>query len=114
MPLPQVCLQHWADGGETSLDNLVELCRHHHRLVHEGGFGCERLDDGKIEFRSPRGDVLPGYVVPETPAEVVDPIRWFETYMADIDIDDRSCVTRWQGERMDWDLAVGALFQRGL
>jgi hypothetical protein len=27
---------HWANGGETSLDNLVGLCHHHHRLMHEG------------------------------------------------------------------------------
>ena len=33
--------RHWAHGGETSLDNLVLLCWHHHRLVHEGGFTIE-------------------------------------------------------------------------
>jgi hypothetical protein len=26
---------HWADGGATELDNLVSLCRSHHRRVHE-------------------------------------------------------------------------------
>ena len=27
-------LRHWHNGGLTNLDNLVLLCRHHHRLVH--------------------------------------------------------------------------------
>ncbi len=29
-------IHHWADGGDTSLDNGVLLCRHHHRVVHTG------------------------------------------------------------------------------
>ena len=33
-------VRHWADGGETSLDNLVLLCPTHHRLVHEAGSTC--------------------------------------------------------------------------
>ncbi len=31
-------VDHWSDGGATRLDNLVLLCRRHHRAVHEGGF----------------------------------------------------------------------------
>jgi hypothetical protein len=31
-------IQHWADGGETKLDNLVTLCRFHHRQLHRGCF----------------------------------------------------------------------------
>jgi len=27
---------HWVDGGPTGLDNLMLLCRKHHRAVHEG------------------------------------------------------------------------------
>jgi hypothetical protein len=52
-------IHHWAEGGETSLENLVLLCRHHHRLVHEEGFGCERDGEGRIRFRLPDGSLLP-------------------------------------------------------
>jgi hypothetical protein len=51
-------LQHWADGGETRLANLVTLCRFHHRAVHEGGMRVERLDDGAWRFTRPDGEVL--------------------------------------------------------
>ena len=58
--------RHWADGGETSLDNLVLLCFHHHRLVHEGGYTVE--DDGAdgIRFRN-RGGVLTANLPPRPP-----------------------------------------------
>ncbi|MBM0126358.1 HNH endonuclease signature motif containing protein [Pimelobacter simplex] len=36
--MPMACdahhIVHWSDGGTTSLDNLIMLCRHHHTLVH--------------------------------------------------------------------------------
>ena len=31
-------IKHWADGGETSLDNLITLCRFHHRELHRGSY----------------------------------------------------------------------------
>ena len=47
-------IKHWADGGETRLDNLVTLCSFHHRQVHDGGYGV-RVDEGEIEFMRPDG-----------------------------------------------------------
>ena len=38
-------LVHWADGGETNLDNVVLLCKRHHRMVYEGGWQLIRADD---------------------------------------------------------------------
>jgi hypothetical protein len=31
-------VEHWAEGGETRLGNLLLLCAFHHRKVHEGGW----------------------------------------------------------------------------
>ncbi|HSD48809.1 MAG TPA: DUF222 domain-containing protein [Actinomycetota bacterium] len=44
---------HWADGGKTALDNLVLLCRPHHRAIHRG-FGV-RILDGRPVFTRPDG-----------------------------------------------------------
>jgi len=48
-------IRHWADGGETSLENCVLLCRHHHGLLHEGGWKMDALPGGRLVFRDPHG-----------------------------------------------------------
>ena len=48
-------VEHWADGGDTCAANLVSLCRHHHRALHEGGFSMAMVSDGEPEFRRPDG-----------------------------------------------------------
>ena len=40
---------HWADGGPTSIDNLVLLCGAHHRLVHHSRWTVT-INDGVPEF----------------------------------------------------------------
>jgi hypothetical protein len=67
-------IRHWANGGETSLDNLVLLCRRHHRLVHEGRFGVERIAGGALRFTRPDGRVIAGH--PRLPnARAIDGLR---------------------------------------
>ena len=48
-------VKHWADGGETSLGNTLLLCRHHHALVHEGGWTLGWDGDKRPLFFDPRG-----------------------------------------------------------
>jgi uncharacterized protein DUF222/HNH endonuclease len=44
---------HWVDGGPTDLQNLVLLCRRHHRMVHEGGWHLVRDAHQKITTIAP-------------------------------------------------------------
>jgi hypothetical protein len=48
-------VEHWVDGGATALDNLLLLCRRHHRAVHEGGVTVARDPDGTMTFVRPDG-----------------------------------------------------------
>jgi hypothetical protein len=59
---------HWADGGETSLANLVLLCRRHHRLVHDRF--AVRVVDGRVEFLRPDGRALEEDRAPPGPVAV--------------------------------------------
>ncbi len=46
-------VQHWVDGGATSLANLVLLCGHHHRLVHAGPWTVQQPGPGVFDFTPP-------------------------------------------------------------
>lgn len=48
-------IEHWADGGETSVANLTLLCSHHHALIHENGFSLRQRGDGSHYFMRPDG-----------------------------------------------------------
>jgi hypothetical protein len=62
--------EHWARGGETSLQNLVLLCFQHHRLLHEGGYTIEDAPDGRLRFRNRYGVLCPS--VPRSPPASAD------------------------------------------
>ena len=48
-------IHHWAHGGTTDLDNLVLLCRFHHRLIHEGGWRLIKDSSSCLRFVRPDG-----------------------------------------------------------
>jgi hypothetical protein len=58
-------IEHWCEGGETKLDNLVSLCRRHHGFLHEGGGSVSRCASGELVFRIFRND--DGHVLAHVP-----------------------------------------------
>jgi len=77
-------IHHWADGGETTLDNVICLCTTHHRLVHEGGFAIQRNGDGAYYFTRPDGRPLDrGHVPRSERVEEERPLYRLERHSAE-------------------------------
>jgi hypothetical protein len=104
-------VEHWAQGGETSLSNLVSLCRFHHRQLHEGRIVVQLLDDGAFRFVRPDGQAFDS----PTPGASRQ-IDWMQLVAAhqarQIRITPSTAITRWQGESLDYELAVDGLLTR--
>jgi hypothetical protein len=103
-------LEHWADGGATRLDNLVLLCRRHHRTVHEEGWTVTWGTEGNAVFTRPSGVRLE--TAPAAP-------RWHDTsplaptnarlIAAGIVIGPQTSRPNWCGERFDVGWAIDVL-----
>jgi hypothetical protein len=102
-------IKHWAHGGETKLENLVTLCSHHHRLVHEGGFGVERVDSRSVRFRRPDGRPIP----PAGPG-IRASGRDLPRHHRAPTIDAFTCMPRSAGDSIDYGIAVEGLLAQAL
>jgi hypothetical protein len=124
-------IEHWVNGGVTSLDNLVQLCPHHHRLVHEGGYTVRTIpDDIKMgthsdintgiyinrvrqplfRFQRPDGMVI-DEAVPQISIDVCAEasLKRLNTQLG-LDIDEWTAYPNWDGEPMDRASAIDCMF----
>jgi hypothetical protein len=107
-------VRHWAQGGPTTLGNLVLLCRRHHRAVHEEGYQVTRGPDGALHFRRPDGRPLPE-VPPPRPVPV-DPVTALHAQHAaqGLRLHARTACPGWLGERLDVGWAIDVLHPRAV
>ena len=102
---------HWADGGETRLQNLVLCCRFHHRAVHEEGFQVVADAAGQFQFLRPDGVPLPA----EPPAACWEgaPLAPTDARLAaaGVSIGPHTATPDWYGESLDLAAALEVLWQ---
>ena len=105
-------VEHWTQGGATDLENLVELCRFHHRLVHEGGWHMTFDGVETARFESPDGFVVEDHDGADTGGGSAEPLAAANARRG-VAVTAQTIVPRWYGERLDLDLAITALTPRG-
>ncbi|MEZ0230019.1 MAG: DUF222 domain-containing protein [Planctomycetota bacterium] len=104
-------IEHWADGGESTLDNLALTCRRHHTLLHEGGFSMEATPDGPI-FYDPQGRKIER--VPSLPDLGADALADLEAERCQDGIGPWTNAPRWDGSPLDLGAAVDAVLRVGV
>jgi hypothetical protein len=105
-------IKHWANGGPTTLSNLALLCRRHHRAVHEDGFQLQRLANGELESRDPRGRVVPQ--VPPPPQLRGDSEQRLRDDNAAAGVHVGALTPNWGGERLSLGWAIDCLHPRAI
>ena len=104
-------VEHWADGGETRLTNLVSVCRFHHRAVHEEGFRVVPAEvDGEFRFLRPDGEPLP--VEPPPVCWEGAPLAATDARLAaaGINIGPHTATPDWYGESLNLQAALDVLW----
>ena len=99
-------IEHWADGGETALGNLVSLC-FHHRFVHEYGYSVV-LDELQCpHFFDPRSREV--FEAPDRPRP--ERLGWPAVVNLNrklaIDAETNACL--WDGDRIHYDDVIDVL-----
>ena len=105
-------VEHWADGGETRLQNLVLACRFHHRALHEEGFRVVPGDaDGRFRFLRPDGTPLPAE--PPVASWEGAPLAPTEARLAaaGVSIGPHTATPEWYGESLDLTAALDVLWE---
>ena len=96
-------IQYWSNGGRTMLDNLVSLCKYHHRLVHERGYLIAAARDGTFAFYRPDGTAVPA--CPPLPQAHGTIEGCHDAY-----ITPETIIPPWYGEQLDLDHAIYICF----
>ena len=105
-------VEHWADGGATRLQNLVSVCRFHHRAVHEAGFRVVPGDtDGQFRFLRADGEPLPAE--PPVSSWRGAPLAPTDARLAaaGISIGPHTATPDWYGESLDLTAALDVLWE---
>ncbi len=100
---------HWAEGGETNMENIRNVCSFHHRLIHEGGFAMRLDEHGEPVFYTPRGDRVHAAPLPPVVHDSVGTLqRQHRALGLDIDGDTAGV---WDGIAVDYHTAVDCLLK---
>jgi len=91
------------------MGNLVLLCRTHHRLVHEAGYGVEMKAGKEVVFSMPDGKIIPQGPDGRSRGNVSEITSRNRELGLKITTD--TAVPQWHGERMDNSVAVDMLLQ---